>query len=160
MSDPADPTAGRTFRTTLLLARKTATGVEVPEEVVAALGGGRQPLVTVRIGDHAYRSRIAVRGGTSMLPVSAEHREAAGVEAGDEVEVTVALDTEPRTVVIPDDLAEALADEPEARRFFDGLSPSAQGRFVTSIEGAKTAETRRRRVDKAVERLREGRSDR
>jgi hypothetical protein len=149
-----------TFRATVDLAGKTATGVRVPGDVVAALGSQRQPLVRVTIGDYTYRSKIAVRGGEFKLPISAENREGAGVVAGDEIEITLELDTEPREVAVPDDFAHALGAAPEARRFFDGLSNSQKQWYVQPIEGAKTPETRERRVAKAVERLREGRSNR
>lgn len=145
------------FRTTIQLEGKTATGFRVPADVVAALGGGRRPPVTVTIGGHTYRSTVAAYGDVSMLPLAAEHREAAGVAAGDEVEVELVLDTAPREVEVPTDLAAALADEAEARTFFDGLSYSNRRWFVLSIEGAKTPETRRRRVEKALAMLREGR---
>jgi uncharacterized protein YdeI (YjbR/CyaY-like superfamily) len=93
-----------------------------------------------------------------MLPLAAEHREAAGVAAGDEVEVDVVLDTEPREVEVPPDFAAALAAEPEAERFFEGLSCSQRRWHVLSIEGAKTAETRQRRIDKSVAMLRVGKA--
>ena len=146
-----------TFNATVLLAGKTATGFDVPAEVVERLGAGRQPAVHVTIGDYAYRSTIAVRGGTHKLPLSAEHRAGTGLAAGDAVDVTVALDTEPREVAVPDDLAAALEPHPDARAHFDGLSPSKRKAFVAIIEDAKAPETRRRRVDKTVEKLREGR---
>jgi hypothetical protein len=130
----------------------------VPPEVVEALGRGKRPPVRVTIGDHTYRSTVAAYGDVFMLPLAAEHRDAAGVAAGDEVEVDVQLDTEPREVVVPPDFAAALDADPEARRFFDGLSYSNRRRFVLSIEDAKTEETRRRRIVGAVERLREGRA--
>ncbi len=145
------------FRTTIQLEGKTATGFRVPPEVVAALGGGKRPAVTVTIGGHTYRSTVAAYGDVFMLPLAAEHRAAAGVAAGDEVEVELAPDTAPREVEVPADLAAALAAEPEARAFFDGLSYSNRRWFVLSVEGAKTPETRLRRVDKAVAMLREGR---
>ncbi|MEW6225801.1 MAG: YdeI/OmpD-associated family protein [Chloroflexota bacterium] len=145
------------FRTTIQLEGKTATGFRVPPEVVAALGGGKRPAVTVTIGDHTYRSTVAAYGDVFMLPLAAEHRAAAGVAAGDEVEVELAPDTAPREVEVPVDLAAALSAEPEARAFFDGLSYSNRRWFVLSVEGAKTPETRQRRVDKAVAMLREGR---
>ena len=145
------------FRTTIQLEGKTATGFRVPPEVVAALGGGKRPAVTVTIGGHTYRSTVAAYGDVFMLPLAAEHRAAAGVAAGDEVEVELAPDTAPREVEVPADLAAALAAEPEARAFFEGLSYSNRRWFVLSVEGAKTPETRLRRVDKAVAMLREGR---
>ena len=146
------------FRATLLLGGKTATGIEVPPKVVEGLGSSKRPAVRVTINGHSYRSTIAPRGGVYMLPVSAEQREAAGIAAGDEVDVLLELDTAPREVEIPNDLAKALAKEPDAKRFFDGLSYSNKQRHVLSIEGAKTAETRQRRIDKAITMLREGRS--
>ena len=146
-----------TFSTTLLPAGKTATGVVVPDVVVAALDAGKRPAVRVTIGEYSYRSTIAVLGGKFMLPVSAEVREGAGVAAGDELDIALALDTEPRTVDVPGDLAAALAADAGAASTFDGLSFSNQRRIVLSVEGAKTAETRERRIGKAVEALREGR---
>jgi Bacteriocin-protection, YdeI or OmpD-Associated/Domain of unknown function (DUF1905) len=145
------------FRTTIQLEGKTATGFRVPPEVVAGLGGGKRPAVTVTIRGHTYRSTVAAYGDVFMLPLAAEHRVAAGVAAGDEVEVELAPDTAPREVEVPADLAAALAGEPEARAFFDGLSYSNRRWFVLSVEGAKTPQTRQRRVDKAVTMLREGR---
>jgi hypothetical protein len=137
---------------------RTATGFRVPADVVEALGQGKKrPAVTVTINGYAYRSTVAAYGDVFMLPLAAEHREAAGVAAGDEIEVDLELDTAPREVVLPEDLAAALADEPEARTFYDGLSYTNKRWFALSVEGAKTPETRQRRVTKAVEMLREGR---
>jgi Bacteriocin-protection, YdeI or OmpD-Associated/Domain of unknown function (DUF1905) len=145
------------FRATIQLEGRTATGFAVPAEVVVALGRGKRPPVTVTIAGHTYRSTVAAYGDVFMLPLAAEHREAAGVAAGDEVEVEVVLDEAPREVTVPDDLEAALAGEPEARAFFEGLSYSNRRWFVLSVEGAKSPETRRRRIDKALEMLREGR---
>jgi hypothetical protein len=144
------------FRTTVELGGRTATGIEVPEGVVAALGCGKRPAVRVTLNGYAYRSTIAPRGGRFLLPVSAEHRAGAGVSAGDEVEVELALDTEPREVAVPPDFTDALDREPDARRTFDALSYSHRLRWVLSIEDAKTDATRQRRIDKAVGTLREG----
>jgi hypothetical protein len=146
------------FRATIELAGKTATGFQVPDDVVTALGAGRRPPVRVTIGGHTYRSTVASMGGRFMVGVSAQNRTAAAVAAGDEVDVDLELDTEPREVDVPEDLAAALDAEPEARRFFDGLSYSRKQWFVLRIEQAKKAETRRRRLDEAVTMLREGRS--
>ena len=145
------------FRTTVELGGKTATGMRVPPEVVEGLGAGRKPAVRVTIGPHTYRSTIASRGGVYLLPVSAENRAAAGVAAGDEVDVDVQLDTEPREVTVPDDLAAALAGDEDARRVFEGLPYSHRQRHVLAVEGTKNPETRRRRIDKALEMLRAGR---
>jgi hypothetical protein len=145
------------FRTTIQLEGKTATGFRVPPEVVTGLGQGKRPPVRVTIGGHTYRSTVAVFGDVFMLPLAAEHRQAAGVAAGDAVDVDLELDTAPREVMVPADFAEALDREPGARRFFDGISYSNRRRLVLSIEDAKTAETRQRRIAGTVERLREGR---
>jgi hypothetical protein len=145
------------FLTVIELGGKTATGFQVPVEVVQALGTGKRPAVTVRIGSHTYRSTVAAYGDVYMLPLSAENREAAGVAAGDEVEVEVELDTAPRVIELPTDFATALDAEPAARRTFDGLSYSNQRYHVQSVTGAKTPETRQRRIEKSIGVLREGR---
>ena len=144
------------FRTTVELGGKTATGLPVPAEVVEALGAGKRPAVRVTVGAHTYRSSIASRGGVYLLPLSAENRTAAGVAAGDAVDVTVELDTEPREVAVPADLATALAGDAAAEAAFDALPYSHRLRHVLAIEDAKAPETRRRRIDKALEMLREG----
>jgi len=146
------------FRTTVELGGKTATGLEVPAEVVDALGAGKRPAVSVTIGGHTYRSTIAPMGGRFLLPLSAENRTAAGVVAGDEVDVTVERDDAPREVLVPPDLQAALDADPAAKAFFEGLSKSNRQRHVLSVEGAKTPETRARRVEKAVVSLREGKA--
>ena len=104
------------FRTTIQQSGKTATGIQVPAEVVDALGAGKRPPVTVTINGYTYRSTVAVVSGVYMVGVSAEHRAGARVAGGDEVEVDVDLDTAPREVDVPAGFAAALAAEPEARR--------------------------------------------
>jgi bifunctional DNA-binding transcriptional regulator/antitoxin component of YhaV-PrlF toxin-antitoxin module len=151
-------TAPTTFHATVLAAGKTATGAVVPDDVVAALGAGKRPPVRVTIGEYSYRSTVAVMRGRFMLPISAEVRRGAGIAAGDEIEVELVLDTEPRVVAVPPDFARALDADGEARRLFDGLSYSHQRRFVEAIDGAKTAETRGRRITQSVEKLRAGRT--
>lgn len=146
------------FEGTVQLNGKTATGIPVPEEVVAALGGGRRPKVLATVAGHTYRSSVGAMNGTFMLSVSAEVREAAGVTAGDTVEVELRLDTEPREVSVPADFAEALARVPEARRFFDGLSYSNRRWHVLQIEGAKSEATRTRRIEKSVALLASGKA--
>ncbi|HUY76522.1 MAG TPA: YdeI/OmpD-associated family protein [Ktedonobacterales bacterium] len=146
------------FRANILLNGKTATGIQVPEEIVAGLGSSKKPAVRVTIGGYTYRSTIATMGGKFMLPVSAEVRAQAGVAAGDVVDVDLELDTAPREVAIPADFADAIARDADAKRFFDGLSYSNQRRITLSIEDAKTAETRQRRIEKAVSMLHDGRS--
>ncbi len=144
------------FRAVLELHGKTATGVEVPPEVVESLGAGKRPPVTVTVNGHPWRSTVAPMGGRFLLGVSAENREAAGVAAGDELDVEVELDTAPRVVEVPPDLAAALDADPAVRARFDKLSYSHQRQHVMAVEEAKAAETRARRIAKTVEALRQG----
>jgi hypothetical protein len=146
------------FRTTILEEGKTATGIRVPDEVVEALGSGKRPPVTVTINGFTYRSTVAVLGGAYMVGISAENRAGAGVAGGDEVDIDIELDTAPREVAVPADFAAALDAEPRARATFDGLSNSNKGWHVSSITGAKTDETRKRRIAKSVEMLSQGRA--
>jgi hypothetical protein len=146
------------FHTTILQGGKTATGIQVPDEVVAALGSGRRPPVKVTINGYTYRSTVAVMGGVYMVGVSAEHRAGAGVAGGDEVDVDLELDTAPREVEVPPDLAAALDAEPTARSTFDGLSYSNRSWHVLQVAGAKTEETRRRRIARSVDLLKQGRA--
>jgi hypothetical protein len=155
--DPAGILTTMRFTTTIELGGKTATGFRVPQDVVAALGKGKKPAVTVTINGHTYRSTVAAYGDVSMLPLSAENRAAAGVGAGDTVEVELALDTAPRVVEVPEDFAAAIAADPAASAFWPTISYSNQRWHVLSIEGAKTPETRQRRIEKSVGLLREGR---
>ena len=146
------------FHTTILQGGKTATGIRVPDEVVEALGSGRRPAVTVTMNGYTYRSTIAVMGGEYMVGVSAEHRAGAGVAGGDEVDVDLELDTAPREVAVPDDFGAALDAEPAARATFDRISNSNKGWHVLQVTGAKTEETRQRRIARSVEMLKEGRA--
>jgi hypothetical protein len=145
------------FQTTILQSDKTATGIRVPPEVVEALGAGKRPKVRVTIRGYTYRSSVAVMGGDYMIGVSAENRAGAGVAGGDEVDVDIELDTAPRVITEPADFGAALDAEPEARRTFDGLSYSNKSWHVLQVDGAKTDETRQRRIAKSVAALREGR---
>ncbi|HEV3495722.1 MAG TPA: YdeI/OmpD-associated family protein [Actinomycetes bacterium] len=145
------------FRTTIVQTGKTTTGIEVPDEVMDALGSGKRPAVKVTVNGYSYRSTVASMGGRSMVSLSAEHRAGAGVAGGDEVEVDLEPDTAPREVTVPDDLAAALDAEPAARATFDGLSYSNKSWHVLQVTGAKTEETRQRRITRSVEALRQGR---
>lgn len=145
-----------TFRTTVELGGKTATGFEVPADVVEALGQGRRPAVRVTLGGHTYRSTIAVMGGRFLIPLSAENRTAAGLSAGDDVEVVLEPDTAEREVIVPDDLATALAEDTPAREFFDRLAYTHRKEWVRWIEDAKKPETRAGRVQATLDGLRGG----
>lgn len=146
------------FHTTILQSGKTATGIQVPDDVVEALGAGKRPAVRVTINGYTYRSTIAVMGGVYMVGVNAENRAGAGVAGGDEVDVVIELDTAPREVAVPAELAAALEAAPEALRTFEGLSYSNRSWHVLQVAGAKTEETRRRRIAKSIEVLKQGRA--
>ncbi|MFJ9318320.1 YdeI/OmpD-associated family protein [Streptomyces globisporus] len=140
------------FRTTMFQTGNN-TGIEVPEDVVEALGAGKRPPVNVTVNGYAYRSTIAPMGGQYLIPFSSDKRKATGIGGGDAIEVELTLDTAPRTVEPPEDLAAALAASPGAAEAFAALSPSRQKAHVTSVESAKAQETRERRIAKAVAEL-------
>ncbi|MEV0659795.1 YdeI/OmpD-associated family protein [Actinomadura luteofluorescens] len=129
-------------------------GLEVPAEVVDELGGGARPRVTITINGHSWRSRVAIMRGRHLLGLSNANRQAAGVAIGDEVEVELELDTEPRVVVEPADFARALDDDPVARAAYDRLTDGRKREHVRAIESAKRPETRLRRIEKAIAALR------
>jgi hypothetical protein len=145
------------FRTKILPAGKTAAGIEVPAKVVAALGSSKRPPVRATINGYTYRSTVAVMGGVFMLGVSNEVRKNAGVAAGDTVDIDLELDDKPRDVELPPDFAAALGRDAKAKKFFDGLSYSKKLRLVIPID-VKNLETRKERIAKTVEGLREGRA--
>ncbi len=146
------------FRTTVELGGKTATGLRVPDDVVQALGAGKRPPVQVTVGRYSYRTTVAPMGGAFYVPLAAEHREAAGITAGEEVDVRIELDSAPREVALPEDLDAALDED--ARAFFAGLAPSHRKEWVRWVEEAKKPETRAARIEKTAASLREGKKTR
>ncbi|HEX7001701.1 MAG TPA: YdeI/OmpD-associated family protein [Trueperaceae bacterium] len=144
------------IRTTIVQGTGNTTGIEVPAEVVDAIGAGKRPPVTVTLNGYTYRSSIASMGGKFMISLSADNRAKAGVSGGDELDVDIELDTAPREVEVPQDFASALDAEPAARATFDKLSYSNKSWHVLQVEGAKTDETRQRRIAKSVATLKEG----
>jgi hypothetical protein len=134
------------------------TGFQIADEVVEALGGGGRPKVVVRVNGFEFRSSIARMGGDYWLGVSAERRAAAGIEGGEVYDLEVELDTAPRAIEVPADLAEALAGEPEAKAFWERMSYSNQRWHAEQLTSAKTAETRARRLAKSLEMLRAGKA--
>ena len=141
------------FRTKVLRAGKTATGVEVPAKVVEALGSTRRPLVKVTINGYTYRNAIAPMGGVFMLGISEEVRNRSGVQGGDTIDVDVELDTQPREVEVPPELAKALAKDAKAKKYFESLSYSGKTRLTAPIANGKTPETRKKNLAKAMEAL-------
>jgi hypothetical protein len=142
------------FQSKVELGGKTATGIPVPDEVVESLGGSKRPAVTVTVGGYTYRTTAARMGGRFLVPLSAEHREAAGLAAGDDVTVDIALDDAPREVALPPDLEAAMDDA--ARTTYAGLAYTHRKEWVRWVEEAKKPETRATRVEKTVAGLREG----
>jgi hypothetical protein len=144
------------FRGLVELGGKTATGIGVPDEVVAALGGGKRPAVRVMLGGHCYRTTVARMGGRFFVPLNAVNREAAGVAAGDEVDAAIELDTAPREVELPEDLKVSLSSDSVARKFFEQLSFTHRKEWVRWITEAKKSETRASRVARTVESMHAG----
>jgi hypothetical protein len=130
-------------------------GLEVPPQVVESLGQGKRPPVTITINGHSWKSRVAIMRGRFLLGLSNANRQAAGVEIGDQVEVELELDLEPRAVVEPADFARALGADPIARAAYDRLPDGRKREHVRAVESAKKPETRIRRIEKALAALRE-----
>ena len=144
------------FKTKLLQAGKTATGIEIPDKIVEGFGAGKKPPVRITINGYTYRNTVAVMGGVFMVGVSAEHRKGANVQGGDVIEVTIELDTEPREVEIPEEFQKALKKNVTAKKYFESLAYSRKKAIVTLIKDAKTEETKQRRIEKSIQGLQEG----
>lgn len=141
------------FSATLLLSGKTATGINIPDDIIAQLGGGKKPLVKVTINGFTYRSAVAVMGGVYMVGVNAENRERAKVKAGDTIEVGIELDTEERIVEVPEAFQTMLNKNAAAKKKFESLSNSKKKMLILPIANAKTDATRNRNIEKALRNL-------
>ena len=140
------------FQTTILQMGNN-TGIQVPEDVIEKLASGKRPLIRVTINhDYSYRSAVAVMGDKYMISLSKAHRNAAGVQGGDQVEIAVELDLEPRGVEIPADLKDALANA-NVLDTFEKSAPSIKKEYVRQVQEAKKQDTRERRIAKIVEKL-------
>ncbi|MEO8243170.1 MAG: YdeI/OmpD-associated family protein [bacterium] len=137
------------FKTTLSGKTTGPTGIVVPPEHIAALGGGKKPAVMVTVNGYAYTTTVGIMDGQAMLPFSSDHRKASGLKAGDPIEVALTLETTPRVVEVPEDLASAL-EAAGLRGTFDTCAPSKRKEWVRQVIEAKAAETRLRRVEKVV----------
>lgn len=142
------------YATTMALLGRN-TGIPVPDEVLERLGGGRRPAVDVTVNGYRYRSTVGSMGGRSLIPFSSEHRGTSGIAGGDALEVELALDTVPRDVAVPEDLAAALESAGMTDRFA-GLAPSRRKAHVTAVEQAKAPGTRTRRIESVVATVTEG----
>jgi hypothetical protein len=141
------------FRTVIKQSGKNTTGIEIPPEIIEVLGAGKKPAVRITMNGQTYRSSVAVMGGVYMVGVSAENRALTGVRGGEEVDVGIELDTEPRVYELPDDLAAALAAKPGAMEAFHASAPSKRKEFVRQVNDAKQPETRTRRINTIVAKL-------
>ena len=143
-------TAKQTFKTTLIGHDKlNATRIEIPFDVEVVFGARRVP-VKAEINGVEYRGSIARMGGTYMLGVPKIFREAAGIESGNRILVTIERDTDERVVDVPDDFAHALAAGGMRDRF-DALTYTHRKEHVRAIDEAKAPETRARRIAKAID---------
>jgi len=147
--------ASANFETTVT-ASGNNTGIVVPDDVIERLGAGRRPAVVVDVNGYEYRSTVAVMGGRHMIGISAAVRKDTGLKGGDPIHVTLTVASAPREVHMPDDFSDALSADRDAAAFFATLSNSLQRYHVDNINGAKTDETRRRRIEKAIALFREG----
>ncbi len=141
-----------TFRSKLAGSPDGPTGIVVPAEVIEAIGQGKKPPVALVVNGYAYRSTVAVMGGDFMVPFSSEHRAKSGIKAGDEIEVEIAFDDQPREVEVPESLAEALVAE-GLRDKFDKLAPSKRKEMARQVNDAKSDDTRQRRIEKILSEL-------
>ncbi|MCW2624178.1 YdeI/OmpD-associated family protein [Mycobacterium sp.] len=122
------------------------TGIEVPADVLAALGASKRAPVVVNVNGYEYRSTVAPMGGKYLLPFSADRFEESGIQGGDAIDVELTLDTAPRTVELPDDLRCALNSSATAAAAWEKLSYTHKKEHVRSVLDAKKAETRKRRI--------------
>jgi hypothetical protein len=145
---------GVSFSTTITKSGSiNATGITVPAEVMSALSTSKKPSVKVSLNGYTYSSTVAVMSGAFMIPLSQAHREASGLNGGDQVEVTLELDLEPRTVEIPADLLSAMSAKEGAAKVFEALAFSKRKELVRQVNDAKTQETRDRRITGIVANL-------
>ncbi|NJC69338.1 DUF1905 domain-containing protein [Planosporangium thailandense] len=144
-----------TFETTVA-ANGNNTGIVVPDEVIEQLAAGRRPPVIVDVNGYEYRNTVGVMGGKHMISISAAVRNATGLKGGDPIRVTLTVADAPREVDVPADFAAALAADEQVEAFFQKLSNSMRRYHVDNVNGAKSAETRQRRIEKAISLFRDG----
>ena len=148
-------TASVTFDTTVTAAGNN-TGIVVPDELIERLGAGRRPAVIVNMNGYEYRNTVAVMGGRHLISISSAVRKDTGLKADDPIRVVLTVADAPREVTIPGDFAAALSADPAAEAFFAKLSNSLQRYHVDNNNAAKSAETRQRRIEKAISLFQQG----
>jgi hypothetical protein len=144
-----------TFETTVAVTGNN-TGIVVPEEAIEQLAAGKRPPVLINVNGYEYQSTVGVMGGRCMISISAAVRKATGLKGGDAIRVTLAVADTPREATVPADFAAALAADEQAGEFFGKLSNSMQRYHLDNITAAKSADTRQRRIDKAIALFRDG----
>jgi hypothetical protein len=143
----------------LLQPRGPAAAVVLDDGQVAAVGeGARRFPVVATVNGYTWRTSVARMGGEFLLGLPREVRQGAGVEAGEEVDVTIQLDTAPREVEVPEALAAALAADPQAKASFEHMAFTHRKEYARWIAEAKQQETRQRRVERALEMIRAGKT--
>lgn len=151
MTDSTEPVIIRAT----LAPRGPAAAVILTDAQVAAIGeGAKTPPVRVTVnGGYTFAGRIGRMGGESLLGFNKAVRAAAGVEAGDEIEIAVVLDEGPREVDVPADLAAALDADPATRAAFEALAYTRRNEYARAVADAKRPETRERRINQTVAEL-------
>ena len=140
---------------TTLSAFGNNTGIEVPDEVIQELNAGKRPALIVRVNGYEYQNTPGVMNGKTLLSFSSAHRKATGLKGGDPIHVDLAVSTTPRQVDMPESFLSALQDS-DTLDFFNSLSNSLQRYHCDLINGAKTEETRQKRIEKAINLFRDG----
>jgi hypothetical protein len=139
----------KTSFTTKLLGSGNNTGIEIPETNIKELGNSKKPPVTVDVNGYGYQSTVAVMDGKYMIPFSKAHREATGLTAGDDIAVTLELDSGVREVDVPIDLQTAL-NKAGVASAFNSLTYSRRKEYARQVNEAKAEETKLRRITKIV----------
>lgn len=139
---------------TTLLPHGPATAIELSDQQVADLGGGKRAAVIVSVSDRTARLRLAVMGGRNLIGLSKAARAELGVEIGDDIIANITLDDAPREVEVPEDLAVALDADPRVRAAFDALAFTHRKQHIRAVQEAKRPETRTRRIESTVAMIR------
>lgn len=144
---------------TRLESRGPAAAVVLDDEQVAEVGEGakRFPVVAT-VNGYTWRTSVARMGGEFLVGLNREVRQGAGVQAGDEVDVTLELDSAPREVEVPEALAAGLAADPQAKAAFESMAFTHRKEYARWVAEAKREETRQRRVQQALDMLRAGKT--
>ncbi len=151
---------GETLQVTATLESRGPAGAFVlTDEQVAWLADGAKTFpVRVSLNGQVLALRLARMGGENLIGLNRGVREQIGVEIGDTVQVEIAADTTPRTVDVPEDLAAALAADPDDAAAFEKLAYSHRQEYVRWITEAKREQTRLDRIATTIERVRAGRT--